>query len=222
LNNAFFQMHNALTPTILGGQSPSIYRVSYYPSETNALAGTNALNATYALLTNQTVYAKVENITDPSCFALTDFEVIILPLPQVDKPDNVVVCESYALPELEHGNYFTGPNGTGTALFAGDLITETQMVYIYNTTESNPVCRASSSFQVKILDPETMSPSGGTFCGSYSLPGLEMGNYYTQPGGQGTMIPAGTVLTESQTVYYYFITPEPPFCVIDTDMDVVI
>lgn len=220
LNNQFFQLHYALTPTILGSQSPDVYKVSYYASQTNAIAGTNALNATYTLLTNQMVYAKVENITDPSCFALTDFEVFILELPEVDDLEDVIVCESYALPQLTNGNYFTGPNGTGTPLFAGDLITETQTVYIFSQTTSTPSCRASSSFEVKILDPLTMSPQGGTYCGSHTLAPLAMGHYYTQPGGQGTIVPPGTVITESQTLYYYFITEEEPFCVIDTDFAV--
>lgn len=222
LNNAFYQLHASLTPLILGGQSPSIYKVSYYNSMANASTNTNPINATYTLFTNQIVIAKVESITDPSCFAYTDFEVFILALPQVDDLEDVVVCESYALPELTNGNYFTGPNGTGTPLFAGDLITETQVIYIYSETGGTPNCRASSSFEVKILDPLTMSPQGGSYCNSHTLAPLEMGNYYTQPGGQGEIVPAGTVITESQTLYYYFITEEEPFCVIDTDFEVTI
>ena len=38
----------------------------------------------------------------------------------------VVACDSYTLPLLNVGNYFTGPGGTGTPHFAGDPITTTQ------------------------------------------------------------------------------------------------
>ena len=40
-------------------------------------------------------------------------------------------------------------------------------------------------------------------CGSYQLPGLQSGNYYTGPGGTGDILEPGTVLTVSTTVYVY-------------------
>lgn len=38
---------------------------------------------------------------------------------------------------------------------------------------------------------------------NYTLPILTNGNYYTQPGGNGTNLNAGTVITTTQTVYIY-------------------
>jgi hypothetical protein len=35
------------------------------------------------------------------------------------------------------------------------------------------------------------------------LPSLTLGNYYTGPAGTGNMLPAGTVITTSQTIYVY-------------------
>jgi hypothetical protein len=51
----------------------------------------------------------------------------------------------------------------------------------------------------------------GTFtdinvCDSYTLPPLQLGNYYTQPGGKGSVIPAGTILTTSQRIYVYAVS----------------
>jgi hypothetical protein len=43
-------------------------------------------------------------------------------LPLVDVLPNVVECSSYILPVITNGNYYTGSNGTGTLLHAGDLI----------------------------------------------------------------------------------------------------
>ncbi|MBF01238.1 MAG: hypothetical protein CMP77_14865 [Flavobacterium sp.] len=40
-------------------------------------------------------------------------------------------------------------------------------------------------------------------CESYTLPVPEIGNYYTGPGGTGTMLMAGDVITETTNVYVY-------------------
>jgi uncharacterized repeat protein (TIGR01451 family) len=40
-------------------------------------------------------------------------------------------------------------------------------------------------------------------CGSFTLPALSNGNYYTAPEGSGTLLPAGTVVATSQIIYIY-------------------
>jgi len=52
-------------------------------------------------------------------------------------------------PPLTYGNYFTGSNGGGTPLFAGDLITETQKIFIYVV---DGYCTNQSSFKSLIFD----------------------------------------------------------------------
>lgn len=42
--------------------------------------------------------------------------------------------------------------------------------------------------------------------GSYELPALDYGNYYNEPGGMGDVIPAGTIINETQTIYIYYST----------------
>ena len=55
-----------------------------------------------------------------------------MPLPLVDELEDVIVCTSYVLQPLTNGNYFTNPNGNGTPMFAGDVITVTQTIFIFN------------------------------------------------------------------------------------------
>jgi gliding motility-associated-like protein len=52
----------------------------------------------------------------------------------VDKLDNVISYNSFTLPNITNGNYFTESEGTGTPLFTGDIITASQIIYIYNKT----------------------------------------------------------------------------------------
>jgi hypothetical protein len=50
------------------------------------------------------------------------------PSPVVDVFTNVVECSSYILPVITNGNYYTGSNGTGTLLHAGDLIEKVEPI----------------------------------------------------------------------------------------------
>ncbi|MBK5193262.1 MAG: T9SS type A sorting domain-containing protein, partial [Flavobacteriaceae bacterium] len=69
--------------------------------------------------------------------------------PVADDPADVEECDSYTLPALTNGNYFTGPGGTGTALFAGDIITSSQTIYVYSPALA-PCIAAENSFIVTI------------------------------------------------------------------------
>lgn len=66
-----------------------------------------------------------------------------------------VIGTSYTLPNLVNGSYFTGQNGTGITLNAGDIITTSQTIYIYDET----ACFSNeSSFYVLITDDEYYIP----------------------------------------------------------------
>lgn len=207
--------------TILNGQAPANYIVSYYSTLANANAGTNPLNANaHYASNNTTVYARVTNGYDNTCYSVTSFILYISPLPMVDMKENVVLCDPYTLPSVTNGSYFSGPNGTGTPLHPGDVISETKTIYIYNTNTTG--CSAGSSFLVTILDPTTLGPASGTHCGSFTLPPLAYGKYFTGTGGTGTQLAPGTVITTSQTIYVYFQATVAPFCILNTGFDVTI
>jgi gliding motility-associated-like protein len=174
------------------------------------------------ILPNTTIYVRVQNSTDPTCFSISSFTVSILPVPAVDVLEPVVVCDFYELQPLTNGNYFTQTNGQGTMLSAGDIIVETTTLYIFNQPNGPGTCAANSVFRITIVDPNTLSPNSVTSCGSYTLPQPQYGKYFSQPGGQGVEIPAGTVINSTQTVYFYFTTDIEPFCIVDTDFTVTI
>src|SRR5699024_3098700 len=58
-------------------------------------------------------------------------EIIIHPLPVIDNPDDVVECNSYELPVLGGGDYYTQANGGGQQLSPGDQITASQKIYVF-------------------------------------------------------------------------------------------
>jgi len=214
-----FQM-NVITQEILGNLDPNIYKVTFYTNENNAFNGNNPVTSSNYSTTSRTIFARLELIGDPSCHSITSFELIVRSLPLVDELEDVVVCDYYILPNIEYGQYFTLPMGNGDELFAGDVITESQRIYIYNEEEEEPHCPNQTSFMVTIVLPESIDIGAGTHCDTFSIPSVPFGAYFSEPDGNGIELTTGTVLTESQTVYFHFQSIEPPFCVINIGFDV--
>jgi gliding motility-associated-like protein len=190
--------------TILNGQDPSDYKIIYYTSQAAANNGTNniadpkAFNASTAQ-TPQTIWVRVENIASSVCFSAVNFNINIFSLPAVDEIKDVVACESYILPPITSGEYYTGPNGTGTKLNPGDVITKGGVYYIFNRSSVNS-CTNESSFSVILIYELSFKDEA---CGEYIIPRVPAGGFFTAPGGQGNAIPTGTIFITSQTVYYY-------------------
>src|SRR5690606_14670606 len=166
-----------------------------------------------ALTSTPSLYIYAETGTTPNCPYATLFLATINTTPTVDAPADVTVCDSYTLPALTTGNYYTATGGTGTMLAAGDAITTTQTLYIYEETGTTPNCFDENSFVVTInITPTVDAPADVTACDSYTLPALTTGNYYTGTGGTGTMLAAGDAITSTQTLYIYAETGTTPNC----------
>jgi gliding motility-associated-like protein len=217
----WFDLSSIIT-TILNGQSPSIYTVTFYLTQADAQSGTNPYPNPNYFTSSTTIYASVSLISDSTCSSIVPVNLIVNDLPLVDELEDVITCESYTLPPLTNGNYFSGPSGSGTPMFAGDVITVTQTIFIYNTTNTTPSCDRESSFTVTIIEPEELDMSTKDVCDNYILPSLPFGQYFTQPGGMGVELAAGTVISSNQTIYFYFESIVPPFCVLDLSFDVII
>ena len=77
--------------------------------------------------------------------------VEILVSPVIPYNQNVNACNSYVLPALTIGNYFTTTGGVGP-LNAGDVITTNQAIYVYAT---NGTCSSEDVFNVNIVSIPT-------------------------------------------------------------------
>jgi gliding motility-associated-like protein len=86
----------------------------------------------------------------PEYTTTTQVEIIASPIipAQVD----INACNSYVLPALTVGNYFTASGGTGTPLTAGDVITTNQTIYVYAT---NGQCSSEDPFNVNVVSIPT-------------------------------------------------------------------
>ncbi|MBF8151633.1 hypothetical protein ITJ86_17190, partial [Winogradskyella sp. F6397] len=104
-----------------------------------------------------------------------------------------------------NGNYFTGTNGSGTQLSAGDSISTSQTIYIYAAIGTAPdICSNESSFEITITGaPNVDTLSDQNVCSTYTLPTLTNGNYFTGSNGTGTQLNAGELISTTQTIYIY-------------------
>ncbi len=221
-NNAAFDLSQQ-NATVLGSQSAQQYTVSYYTSQTNANSGTNPISNNFLFANNNTtIYVRVQSAFDSFCYSTSSFTLFVSSLPPVDVIQSAFVCVSYTLPALINGNYFTEPNGGGTPLFAGDSVTSTSTIYIFNQPNGPGGCSNSSNFIVTILDPETIVPQSDSYCGNYTLPTPPVGGFFTGHGGTGTEILPGTAILATQTINFYYEATEAPFCIIDEDFTITI
>ena len=212
-------------PEILNGQSPTINTISYYKSQNEADVGVGLLNANTYSSTGETIYTRIQNRDDATCFSTTNFKIIVDIIPKLDTINPKFICKPFTLPALLYGSYFDGPKGTGNKYKAGDQITmasidplnNVKTLYIYDPTI---LCKPAPENIVIItfVDLPLITPKDGTYCSNvgFPLPALAYGKYYTEPGGPtgtGVIIPFGTTIKIPQTIYTYFKSPNDPTCI---------
>ncbi|MEG3657635.1 T9SS type B sorting domain-containing protein [Arenibacter palladensis] len=127
---------------LIGGQQDLL--VNYYDGDGNEL-DLNQLNPS----PNSNQFYIQARATDAlGCFKETSFNLLFANPPEVDFLEDVLVCNAYTLPQLSANNdYYTGTNGTGNKLQAGDIITKNQLLYILS---GSSLCQEESSFRITL------------------------------------------------------------------------
>jgi gliding motility-associated-like protein len=180
------------------------------------------LNAGDVITSNQTIYIYAQSGTTPNCIAESSFNVTVNITPQVVPATNVTVCDSYTLPALTIGDYYTGMGGTGTQLTAGQTLTTTQTIYVYAQTATTPNCFTETSFVLTVNSIVADTKPNVVVCDSFVLPSLNANNaYYSSPGGVGPLA-VGSLVTSTQTIYIYAQTGTTPNCTAETSFTVTV
>ena len=172
--------------------------VSYLNPNGTPLTLTN--NYTNTIPNNQTVTVRVTDMG--GCYNDTNFNLIATQPIVADSNSDVIACGSYILPELSVGNnYYTETNTNGMQLQAGDIITNTQTIYIHTGIGS---CADETNFRITVEPPLLVDDlEDVTECGVYILPTIINGNYFTETNGQGLRLSSGDSITETQTIYIF-------------------
>ncbi|MDP5100360.1 MAG: hypothetical protein NWQ09_03460, partial [Nonlabens sp.] len=148
----------------------------------------------------------------------TQTQLIVIERLAINAIANATQCDTFTLPTIT-GNFLTGaqqyytqPGGNGTAFAEGttlnfaDFASYPVTLYAYDANSAG--CSAQVAFQLTINNSPVVAPIADvTICDQYVLPALPVGNYFTFPGGNGTLISAGSVITASQTLFVYAQDP---------------
>ena len=158
-------------------------------------------------------YVEVSEGVCVSVASLT-FEVVVLPV--LDQPDAVTACDSYTLPAISEitgtnlvdPRYYDNSQAEGGEEIIDLTLTESQTVWIYDETDTDPNCSDEVSFVVTInLTPVLDQPSDVVACDEYILPTITGTNltgneaYYDDSQANGGQEITDLTLTESQTVW---------------------
>ncbi|MFD0964968.1 T9SS type B sorting domain-containing protein [Pseudofulvibacter geojedonensis] len=189
---------------ILNGLAPAGHNVIYFTSQTDAQNNQNTIGNSIdstSINGSITIWVRVENANNTSCFDITSFDIIINPLPSVTEQPDVVVCSQYTLPDNLQANesYYNasgGPNGGGQQLNPNDIIDVGGTYYVYIIDDNG--CENESDFLVHIIEDYTIPIN---YCDQMVIPppleGVDS-NFYTEASQGGTLIPEGTVISINQ------------------------
>ncbi|MBP9793628.1 MAG: T9SS type B sorting domain-containing protein [Flavobacterium sp.] len=220
-NSAAFDLA-ALSATIMGGQSPSIYTLSYHFSQSDADNDSNPIDSSSPLITgNTTIFIRIENSTEPTCFnTIQSFNLIVKPRPAIDLIPNQYVCVQYTLPPLANGgNYYSGPNQGLPMLPVGTIITTDTTVYIYNETGGTPSCFSQHSFDITIVDVNDITPADMSVCTAAALPAYPLPGtkYYLDAAFTQEVLPGHIINTLGTTTIHVQFTFTDPSCTLIAD-----
>ncbi len=102
--------------------------------------------------------------------SVASFNIQLISPPQLNPIADISSCGSYILPAITGtalaGNekYYTLPNGAGTVLAAGSVVTSSQTIYAYGGAVG---CSDETSFTVTIVSPNNAgSDNGANYCGA--------------------------------------------------------
>ena len=86
---------STLNSIVLGAQDPAQVNITYHTSLSDADSNANALPLNYYNATPflETVYVRIENVTNTDCYGTTSFNLIVHSLPTANQPNDIIICD---------------------------------------------------------------------------------------------------------------------------------
>jgi len=212
LSNKRFNVTFNATATALITWAPT---TGLYTDEaaTVAYTGTNA-TMLYAKLTESATYT-VTATNAAGCVTTATAVITISNVAAPAAPATQTFCGTGIIAGLSATG--TGikwyENATGGIALVDDVALVNGAVYYASQTVNG--CESETRTPVTVVittvlvdDPEDVTQCGGT----YTLPALTNGNYYTENNGAGAMLEAGAEVTETTTLYVFATSAATPNC----------
>ncbi|WP_397364762.1 choice-of-anchor L domain-containing protein [Olleya sp. R77988] len=175
---------------ILGGQNPASYTVSFYENladvaiDNNPILTSGAYQNTIAF--QQTIYVRVNDNANPTCYGSTQFDLIINPLPTAVPPTALEVCDdgtpdgftsidlSIKNNEISGGNpayavtyYLTqafADSATNPLSIPYTNVSNPQIIFV-RVEDTNTSCYTTTTLQLDVQQaPVAFAPTPLEFC----------------------------------------------------------
>ena len=163
---------------IIGMQNPGSLNISYHESQNDADAGTNPLNANNYLSEayQNTIFVRVANASDVSCYDTTFFELNIFDTPIVPTVTDWLVCDDNNDGQFifdftqKVDEIIAGDNGLSVSFYTNQTDADVaqnringsfensvnpQMVYFRLENANNPNCYVIGDFDLRVFDSPT-------------------------------------------------------------------
>ncbi|WP_055447049.1 gliding motility-associated C-terminal domain-containing protein [Lacinutrix mariniflava] len=183
------------TPTILNGQDPAVFVVTYHASQIDADAGVNALISPYSNTSStQMIVARIQNNEASDCYKTTEFNIIVkdIPVTTFDANIDYAVCPNANAPITltAIADNYTESDVTIEWLYEGvtiagqtDLTLDTvllpgdyEILVTFNGT--SPQCTSTQSVTVEELEscviPQGISPNGDGLNETFDLSSFDV------------------------------------------------
>jgi len=215
LGGTNYNFDAVLQAEVLNGQIG--YSVFYYNFESDAITGNSAFITGVTIPTDisvVTIWIRMQDNSNPSCFDITTVNIIINSLPLVDEIPDLIECSNFVLPTISNGVYYLLPGGPVTSgqqqFNPGDIIDATGTYYIFVGPDANG-CTNESSFHAYFIDEYGPVLD---HCGLFKIPPTpyDIGGFYTASGGpsgggallvEGTSFTNNTSATTTMSIFYY-------------------
>ena len=176
LSNDGFATFNLLNTTaaVLGTQIASDFNISHHLNQNDADNNSNALPLNYQNIANpQTIYVRIENNQNTSCYATTSFQIGLYAMPIANQPQDLFLCdggndgvETFVLSPQTNSilgtqsliNFTVSYHVTAAAANAGtnplaanfNNTSNPQTIYVRIENNISPTCFAITSFQLQL------------------------------------------------------------------------
>ncbi|CAN0582691.1 unnamed protein product, partial [Ectocarpus sp. 12 AP-2014] len=149
---------------ILGNQSATEFKVTYFASQVDAENNTNTLDSSaYTNVLNQeTIYARVQPNNLDNCYATTSFEITINSLPQPNIEERYVICPDSPALVIDGGDFesWSWQNSDGVELSTNRNFNVSNLgSYQLTVSQTTNRVRCENSRLFEVLSsgaPETM------------------------------------------------------------------
>jgi len=162
---------------ILNGQDTPTYQVTYFSSEQNAIIGQDSLakEEYFNQSMTETIYARVQHADLSSCYDITNFDLIVNPLPSPDIKDIYVICPDSPDLVLDPDMFesYQWEDADGNVIGNDQMLNVTQLgTYLLTVSETRNGLNCSNSISFEVLSsgaPESFEVASEGFSDRITL-----------------------------------------------------